>query len=114
MHRLAASFIVTVSMLPACGPGSGTMPVNPPEPVEVMRNPPPPDTAPPEPATVPVPAATAVPTTQPDAMPTPEAGDKIVTKADGTCWVYPNIDCPPSPVTCNPPPPRQVQCPASE
>lgn len=99
MKRLAASFIVTVG-ISACSsapPPTVDVPEPPPEP-PVMVNPPAPEPVEPEPTT-------------PTTLPTPEANDKVVTKDDGSCWVYPEVDCPPPPVTCNPPPPRQVQCP---
>ena len=46
----------------------------------------------------------------------PEAPDgaMVTRRADGTCWLIPEMpDCPPN-VACNPPPPRQVQCPDDE
>ncbi len=98
MKRLAASFIVTVGVS-ACASAPPAVDVpEPTAPPPATVDPPPPEPVEPEPTT----------------LPTPEPNDEVVTKDDGTCWVYPDVDCPPPPATCNPPPPRQVQCPAEK
>jgi hypothetical protein len=107
--KLATPFVVTVALMgcSAAGPSIGPT-VNPPEPEPIQENPPGPM---PEPTT----AEPEPPAPQPQTdLPAPGPADKVEARKDGTCWVYPDVDCPPPPVTCNPPPPRQVQCPAEE
>ena len=45
----------------------------------------------------------------------PKAPDesKVTKREDGTCWYFNNPTCPPN-VHCNPPPPRQVECPPAK
>ncbi len=107
MNKLTASFVATVAVS-ACGP-SPEYAVNPPPPPDMVEPTPippaPTETAPPE-------TPPAVETSEPKSdLPAPGPGEKVTVKKNGTCWVYPDVDCPPSPATCNPPPPRQVQCP---
>lgn len=43
----------------------------------------------------------------------PTEGGRLETRADTTCWWYEAADCPKDKnISCNPPPPRQVSCPA--
>jgi len=109
---LAASFLVTVGVS-ACGPAPVPPPGNPPMPPPQTVEPTP---DPPEPTEVEPPAPTdgeggGDATGE---LPQPGPNDKVVTKKDGTCWVLPEVDCPPPPATCNPPPPMQVACPEDE
>ena len=98
---LAASFIVTATLLSACTAGQHH-PDNPP--VTIAKNAPPPDSPPPA-----TPPANAL--AERSSLPAANQGDKVVAKPDGTCWAYPKQDCPPSPVTCEMAAPTQVQCP---
>lgn len=112
-RRFAAPFVITLALAPACGGGQR------------------PDTEPP-------PNAPDPPTTTAgDPLPTPEgagtwtqidgawvfaftddAGAKIYLAADGTCVLESDGGCGQSgepsaePMSCNPPPPQQVGCPA--
>ncbi|MCB9540026.1 MAG: hypothetical protein H6704_27750 [Myxococcales bacterium] len=43
-------------------------------------------------------------------LPTAPHGAKVDVRPDGTCWQFYETRCPPG-ARCNPPPPRQVQCP---
>jgi hypothetical protein len=36
--------------------------------------------------------------------------ERVQKRDDGTCWYMEDVTCPPD-VTCNPPPPQQVECP---
>ena len=48
----------------------------------------------------------------PSGDPALAASERVEKRADGTCWRYADVECPPSPATCNPPPPQKVDCPA--
>jgi hypothetical protein len=115
--RLAAPLVVTVATaLPGCGASE-----------EVSRNPPPLEhrnppvqTPPPQPepaqafATPPSPDATATAGKVAAAdLPQPSPGAQVSKRPDGTCWESVDTKCPPN-VPCNPPPPRQVACPAAK
>lgn len=100
---LAASFVATVA-LAGCSSPQARPPEYPPPPVTETRNPPAPDPEEPPPETT-LPEADEPPLQQ-------ASPDENITKRDdGTCWVQEEIDCPPSPMTCNPPAPRKVACP---
>ncbi len=43
-------------------------------------------------------------------LPKPGPNDHIIRDPDGTCRAVENRPCPPN-VHCNPPPPREVECP---
>jgi hypothetical protein len=43
-------------------------------------------------------------------LPKAPEGATVTRDDDGTCWVRSGGHCPPN-VHCNPPPPRQVECP---
>lgn len=98
---LAASFLVTVGVA-GCAP----------EPAVKMSNPPPVDLV--HPVEPEQPEQPEPEDTGDSELPKPGPSDKVVTKKDGTCWVMPEVDCPPSPATCNPPPPMQVACPEEQ
>jgi hypothetical protein len=104
MKNLAASFIVTVGLLPACTMAPPP-PRNPPPPEATVEAPPPP----PEP-TAPVDVEEPPPKVD-DGLPEAKEGQKVVKQPDGTCMAYFDVDCPPPPATCNPPPPMKVKCP---
>jgi hypothetical protein len=110
--NLAASFVFTVALAPACG---GSPPV--------IMNPPPPD------------ATDGTGTGAPESggsgsgsesgeqgggaqgggdgtSPPPDPDRHVQRRPDGTCWEYFDVRCPPD-ATCNPPPPRRVDCPAN-
>lgn len=122
-RALAASFVVTATMLPGCA--------------SPMRNPPPPPCNPPGPGCAgfdpppPPTVATSMPSTQPTASASttadvtppkrklayPRPTLRVTTREDGSCWQTPPMKgskCPPrSEAKCNPPPPPaplQVQC----
>ncbi len=46
----------------------------------------------------------------PQTLPMPRAEETVTKHTDGTCWASAPVKCPAPPATCNPPPPRQVQC----
>ncbi len=128
-RRLASSFVVTVavSALAGCGAERTSNPPppeithNPPMPVEeptsVEVEPQPPEVPENTPETAPDPEVTETsnpPGPQPE-LPPAEPGARVTKRPDGTCWVYPKVNCPKGtpdhpPPTCNPPPPRQVAC----
>lgn len=43
----------------------------------------------------------------------PSGGPQVEHRGDGTCWQHFDASCPPD-ATCNPPPPRQVDCATGE
>jgi hypothetical protein len=47
----------------------------------------------------------------PPQLPDPPEGWKVRHNEDGTCWAFAEVECPTG-MACNPPPPRQVKCPA--
>ena len=101
-RTLAASVVVTVSLAElACTSSSGGETRNPPpqeldvekpDPEPISHNPPDPSAGVQPPEEIP--------------------GDKITIEKmpDGTCMEYVDVYCPPGD-SCNPPPPREVQCP---
>jgi hypothetical protein len=93
-RALAAPFVVTLAALPlGCGPSAQQGPNYAPNP--------PAQTVEPTPGTAP-PATTAAPPPKTNIRKNP----------DGTCWAdSTDFKCPPEPATCNPPPPRKVDCP---
>lgn len=108
---LAASFLVTVGIA-GCTVQQGPPSNPPPPPPETVE----PTPAPPEPTEVdpPDPEPTDGGDQGGNDLPQPGPNDNVVTKKDGTCWVMPDVDCPPPPATCNPPPPMQVSCPEEQ
>ncbi len=47
-------------------------------------------------------------------LPAASKDDQVTRRPDGTCWVYqPSPHCPPN-INCNPPAPREVECPPPE
>lgn len=106
---LAASFLVTVGV--GCASAPPQPPGNPPMPPPTTVEPTP---EPPEPTEVDPPEPTNGGDNGGNDLPQPGPNDQVVTKKDGTCWVMPDVDCPPPPATCNPPPPMQVACPEEQ
>src|SRR5687767_14862838 len=113
-RKLAASFVV--SLAAACGGAQ--------EPTYTRNPPMPPPPYPPQPypaqppppgagfATPPPPGPGGLrPPTPREGGPPPPAGPRVTRRSDGTCWQREAVDCPPAPITCNPPPPVQVACP---
>ena len=98
-RRFAASFVVTLAALPACG-----RTVDHRDPVGPTPPPPPADAAPRDHRDQPTP---------PPGMGGGPQTWSIVTMGDGSCAAEANIQCPPPDVgTCNPPPPITITCPA--
>jgi hypothetical protein len=101
---LAASFVATIAAS-ACS--SSVPPTeNPPGPYVETGNPPGPTDDPPPP-----PDPGEKEPTDPEGLPSAGPGENVQKRPDGTCYAYAQVDCPAPPVTCNPPPPRQVACP---
>jgi hypothetical protein len=108
--KLALSVVVTVALLPGCG-NEPIRTANPPPPDNLHINPPPTPSA--SESSTPPKEVPPDGDTKTDGLRDPKPNEKVERRADNTCWVYPNIDCPPpeSGMTCNPPPPTQVKCP---
>jgi hypothetical protein len=117
-RAFARSVVVTFSIAElACAAApedaqtSAPLPGNPPRPVGDGGRVAPPDPAPNDTSHD---APDPEPEPEPDPETAPDPGPPKVTihqRPDGTCWETTSVECPPM-VMCNPPPPRQVDCPA--
>lgn len=109
-RALAVPFVLCLAAAPACVVHDEGAHPNPPPPQPTTTQPT--GTAPvgigPGPATT-TPPATTPATGRPLVAATPPLV-KIRKAPDGTCWQDDDTKCPPEPATCNPPPPRKVDC----
>jgi hypothetical protein len=120
---LAASFVLTISIAPGCSSSQRTTHAAEPDMSTAESGGPPRHANPPPPEGHGGPAPeTGEPHANPPGpevdkpVPEPEpaqAGpnDNVEIRKNGTCWARVDVKCPPPPATCNPPPPRQVDCP---
>ena len=101
-RRLAVPFVLSIAALPSRVVHDDGAHPNPPPPPSTTTTTTTTGTAAP-PTTAPATARPLIPTTPPLV--------KIRKAQDGTCWQDDDTKCPPEPATCNPPPPRKVDCP---